>query len=53
MPHSQPPSTKSEEIRSFVFLTVFMAPVLAGLLIAAYGFLVWFFQMFVAGPPHA
>ncbi len=42
----------SEELRSFAFLTVVMAPVLAGLLIAAYGFIVWFYQMF-AGPPHA
>ena len=47
------PSTKKEEVRSFAFLTILMAPALAGLLIAAYGFLVWFYQMVVAGPPHA
>jgi len=46
------PTTRKEELRSFAFLTVVMAPVLAGLIIAGYGFLVWIFQMF-AGPPHA
>lgn len=40
-----------EELRSFAFLTIVVAPVLAGAIIAAYGFLVWFYQMF-AGPPH-
>lgn len=45
-------STRKEEVRSFAFLTVVMAPMLAGLLIAAYGFIVWFYQMF-AGPPSA
>lgn len=44
-------STRKEEARSFAFLTVVMAPVLAGLLIAAYGFMVWIYQMF-AGPPQ-
>lgn len=45
-------STRKEEARSFAFLTVVMAPVLTGLLIAAYGFMVWIYQMF-AGPPQA
>lgn len=49
---STEPSTK-EERRSFAFLTIVMAPVLSGLLIAAYGFLVWFYQMLFSGPPHA
>jgi nitrate reductase NapE len=42
--------TKGEELRSFLFLTVVMAPVVTGLLIAGYGFLVWMYQV-VAGPP--
>ncbi len=46
------PASRKEELRSFAFLTVVMAPVLAGLIIAAYGFMVWIYQMF-AGPPHA
>lgn len=41
---------KSEEWRSFLFLTVVMAPVLTGILIAGYGFVVWMVQL-VAGPP--
>ena len=44
--------SKSEELRSFLFLTVVMAPVLTGLIIAGFGFLVWIYQL-VAGPPGA
>jgi periplasmic nitrate reductase NapE len=43
---------KSEETRSFIFLTVVMVPVLTVALIAVYGFIVWFYQMLVGGPPH-
>jgi len=42
--------TRSQELRSFLFLTVVMAPALAGIIIAGYGFLVWAYQVF-AGPP--
>lgn len=52
MAEKKPHESASEEWRSFAFLTVVMAPVLAGVLIAAYGFIVWFYQIF-AGPPHA
>lgn len=38
------------ELRAFLFLTVVMAPVVAGLVVAGYGFAVWLYQMF-AGPP--
>lgn len=44
------PSTRQEEARSFVFLAAVVVPVLAVILVAGYGFAVWFFQMF-AGPP--
>jgi periplasmic nitrate reductase NapE len=43
---------KSEELRSFLFLTVVMVPVLTVMFIAAYGFTVWFYQMLIGGPPH-
>ena len=46
----QQPSTRTEEWRSFAFLSVVMAPVLAVLIVAGYGFAVWFFQI-LAGPP--
>lgn len=44
------PSTRQEEARSFVFLAAVMVPALAVILVAGYGFAIWFFQMF-AGPP--
>jgi len=48
----EPPSTRREELRSFLFFTVVMAPVLAVLIVAGYGFAVWMYQL-VAGPPQA
>jgi periplasmic nitrate reductase NapE len=43
--------TKAQELRSFLFLTVVMAPALSGVIVAGYGFAVWMYQIF-AGPPH-
>jgi nitrate reductase NapE len=43
---------KSEELRSFLFLTAVMVPVLTVITIAAYGFSVWFYQLLIGGPPH-
>ena len=45
------PSTRTEELRSFLFFTIVMAPVLAVAIVGGYGFLVWMYQV-VAGPPH-
>ena len=42
--------TKAQELRSFLFLSVAMAPVLAVVLVSGYGFIVWMCQL-VAGPP--
>ena len=42
--------TRSEELRSFLFLTVVMAPVVTGVIIAGFGFLVWMAQI-ISGPP--
>jgi nitrate reductase NapE len=44
------PSTRKAELRSFLFLTVVMAPVLTVMIVGGYGFLVWMFQL-VNGPP--
>ena len=41
---------KRRELAAFLFLTVVMAPVIAGLVVTIYGFGVWIYQMF-AGPP--
>ena len=50
MDDKPPQYTKAQELRSFLFLTVVMAPVLTGVIIAGYGFLVWMLQLFM-GPP--
>jgi len=42
--------SRAEELRSFLFLTVVMAPVVTVLIVAGYGFLVWMIQL-VNGPP--
>jgi periplasmic nitrate reductase NapE len=41
---------KASELKAFLFLTVVMAPVLAGVIIGTYGLMVWIYQMFM-GPP--
>jgi periplasmic nitrate reductase NapE len=41
---------KKSELKAFLFLTVVMAPVLAGAIIGSYGLAVWIYQMIV-GPP--
>lgn len=40
----------AEELRSFLFFTVVMAPALAVTLVVGYGFAVWMYQL-MAGPP--
>ena len=47
---TEPSPEKKSELKAFLFLTVVMAPVLAGVVIAAYGLAVWIYQVF-AGPP--
>lgn len=41
----EPASTKQEEWRSFLFLTVFMAPALAVAIVGGYGFVIWMYQL--------
>jgi nitrate reductase NapE len=43
-------SSKAQERIAFLLLTFVVFPLLAILIVAGYGFLVWFYQMF-AGPP--
>lgn len=50
MEDSDPVPTRAQELRSFLFLSVVMAPLIAGAVVAGYGFLVWMVQL-VAGPP--
>ena len=49
-PLQEQPGDKRAELKAFLFLTVVMAPVLAGVVIGTYGLLVWIYQLF-AGPP--
>jgi periplasmic nitrate reductase NapE len=41
---------KSDELRAFIALTVFLAPALTAALVAILGFTIWISQM-VLGPP--
>lgn len=45
-------SEKSTELKIFIFLTVFLAPILAVLFVSALGFSIWFSQILM-GPPGA
>ena len=45
-----PEGGQRSELKAFLFLTVVMAPVIAGVVIGTYGLAVWIYQMF-AGPP--
>ncbi|MBO9649790.1 MAG: periplasmic nitrate reductase, NapE protein [Variovorax sp.] len=44
------PQRKTEELRSFLFLTAVMVPVLSVIVVGGYGFLVWMYQL-IGGPP--
>ncbi|KPU83415.1 TorE protein [Psychromonas sp. PRT-SC03] len=44
-------NTSAAEWKTFLFLTVCLFPILSVALIGAYGFSVWFLQMFLMGPP--
>ncbi|MCK7592671.1 periplasmic nitrate reductase, NapE protein [Pseudomarimonas salicorniae] len=41
---------RSEELRAFLFITVFLFPLLSVLLVSGFGFAVWIWQM-IFGPP--
>ncbi|WP_371188693.1 periplasmic nitrate reductase, NapE protein [Thalassotalea maritima] len=42
--------TKRDERHSFIFLAVFLAPILAVMVVGGYGFIIWISQM-IFGPP--
>jgi periplasmic nitrate reductase NapE len=50
-PDPQSPSTHTEEWRTFLFLAVVMAPVLAVAVVGGYGFAVWMYQLFTGDLP--
>jgi periplasmic nitrate reductase NapE len=51
MAEQPPPSTRQEGLRTFPFLTVVTAPVLAVMIVGGYGFLVWMFQILTGRLP--
>lgn len=44
------PATRRDELRTFIFLAVFLAPILSVAIVGSYGFIIWISQMLV-GPP--
>jgi len=44
--------TKRDERRVFLFITVFLFPILSVILVGGYGLLIWLLQM-LFGPPSA
>ena len=47
--HEELPN-KADELKVFIFLTVFLAPILSVAIIGGYGFAVWMLQLLM-GPP--
>jgi nitrate reductase NapE len=45
------PSTRQEEWRTFLFLVVVTAPVLAVAIVGGYGFAVWIYQLLTGDLP--
>lgn len=41
---------KSDELRLFIFLAVFLFPILAVIVVGGYGFVIWMSHLFL-GPP--
>ena len=44
-------STHQEELRTFLFLTVAMAPMVAVAVVGGWGFLVWMYQLLTGDLP--
>jgi nitrate reductase NapE len=43
-------SSKKAELKAFLFITVFLFPIVTTVLIGGYGFIVWMLQV-IFGPP--
>ncbi len=41
---------RRRDLLAFLFLTIFLAPLLAVAVVGGFGFMIWIFQLF-AGPP--
>ncbi len=50
MSEQSPLSERSHELKLFLFLTVFLAPILSVAIVGSYGLMIWLSQI-VLGPP--
>jgi nitrate reductase NapE len=48
--HLNQEATKREELTTFIFLAVFLAPILSIAIVGSYGFIIWISQI-LTGPP--
>lgn len=48
---TSPEDQKKYERNTFIFLAVFLAPILSVIIVAGFGFAVWFSQLAFLGPP--
>lgn len=44
-------ATPAQEAGTLLFLLAIVAPLAAVMIVGGYGFLVWMYQVFIAGPP--
>lgn len=42
---------RSREWKAFLFITVFLFPILSVMFVGGYGFIIWMLQVFLLGPP--
>lgn len=47
---AETPNSKRREWRMFIFIVVFLFPILTVALVGAYGFSIWMFQLIVGHP---
>lgn len=52
MNNAPPSSSRRQEWRTFLLLTVILIPLLSIITVAGYGFIVWFIQMIFGPPGH-
>jgi nitrate reductase NapE len=50
---TSPEQQRKYERNTFIFLTVFLAPILSVIIVACFGFAIWFSQLAFLGPPSA
>jgi nitrate reductase NapE len=47
------PATRNQERIAFLLVTAVIFPLMAVVIVAGYGFVVWMWQLLFAGPPGA